>query len=141
VSEETLDRPLPYPSHVSEPFWQACRRRELLVQRCGDCGSYVFYPRAICPSCGSPTLTWHPVSGRGTLFTFTVARRPTHRRLASRVPFVIAVVELEEGPRMTSSVVDCDVETLRIGQPVVVDFEDLGEAVVPVFRLAPQAHS
>ena len=136
MSEDALTRPVPYPSHISEPFWQACRRHELVIQHCDDCSTYVFYPRATCTSCGSAALTWKSISGRGTVFTFTIARRPTHRRLASRVPYVIAIIELDEGPRMTSTVVDCDVETLRIGRRVMVDFEDLEEAAVPIFRLA-----
>ena len=136
MSENVLTRPVPYPSHISEPFWQACRRHELVIQRCDDCSTFVFYPRATCTSCGSEALTWQPVSGRGTLFTYTIARRPTHRRLASRVPYVIAVIELDEGPHLTSTVIDCDVETLRIGQRVVVDFEDLDEVAIPVFKLA-----
>jgi uncharacterized OB-fold protein len=119
---------------LTEPVWAACRRHELVVQRCAECGMHAFYPRIGCPSCGSTRLGWTRVSGRGSLYTFTIARRPTHPALADRVPYVIAVVELDEGPRLTSTVVDCDPERLRIGQPLRVDFEDHAEISIPVFR-------
>lgn len=136
-SAQPGNRPLPHPTPVSVPFWAGCRRHELLLQRCGDCAAWAFYPRATCPACGSLALAWQATSGRGTLHTFTIARRPTHRRLAERVPYVIAVVELDEGPRLTSTVVDVDPESVRIGQRLVVDFEDHDEISVPVFRVAP----
>lgn len=131
-------RPRPHPSAISEPFWEGCQRHELLLQHCEDCSAVIFYPRPTCPICGSLALRFRPASGRGTLYTYTVARRPTHPLLAGRVPYVIAVVELEEGPRMTSTVVDCDVEELQIGGRLTVDFEDLGELSVPVFRTTPK---
>lgn len=127
---------MPYPSPLTEPFWAACRRHELMVQRCEACGALAFYPRSTCPACGATTLTWQQVSGRGSLYTFTVARRATHRRLVERVPYVIAVVELDEGPHLTSTVVDADVDDLRIGVRLAVDFEDHEEISIPVFRLA-----
>jgi uncharacterized OB-fold protein len=130
-----MSRPVPFPSALSEPFWAACRRHELVVQACQRCGSLLFYPRATCTSCGSTELTWRPVSGRGVLYSFTVARRATHRRLTDRVPYVIAVVELDEGPRLTSTVVACDPDRLLIGQRLRVDFEDVEDQSIPVFRL------
>ena len=127
---------MPHPGPVSEPFWAACRRHELVVQRCAACGHLAFYPRSTCPACGSAELAWQSVSGRGSLHTFTVARRATHPKLAERVPYVIAVVELDEGPRLTSTVVDADPAALRIGQRLVVGFEDHEEISLPVFRCA-----
>jgi len=134
VNDAMPTRPVPHPTALSEPFWQACRRRELVVQQCEACRALAFYPRASCPTCGSLVLVWRPVSGQATLFTVTIARRPTHRRLAGRVPYVIAIVELDEGLHMTSTVVGCDIEALRIGQRLIVDFEDVDEVSVPVFR-------
>lgn len=135
-----MTRPMPFPSPVTEPFWAACRRRELVVQRCEACGALAFYPRSTCPACGSTALAWQPVSGRGSLYTFTVARRATHRRLTDRVPYVIAVVELDEGPHLTSTVVGTCVDDLRIGARLVVDFEehagaDGDDISIPVFRV------
>lgn len=131
----TATRPTPHPSPVSRPFWDACARHELVLQRCTSCSSAVFYPRPVCPACGSPQLDWVPATGYGTLHTYTVARRATHRKLANRVPYVIAVVELDEGPRLTSTVVGTDPGDLAIGSRLQVDFED-GETVsFPVFRV------
>lgn len=131
-----MTRPLPHPSAVTEPFWAGCRRHELLAQRCRSCELVQFYPRDTCTGCGSTELGWHRLSGAGSVYTFTVARRPTHRKLADRVPYVIAVIELDEGPRLTSTVVDTPPGELEIGQRVVVDFEDHEEISVPVFRVA-----
>lgn len=132
-----MTRPMPHPGPVSEPFWAACRRHELVVQHCAACDGLAFYPRSTCSVCGSADLDWRPVSGRGSLYTFTVARRATHPKLADRVPYVIAVVELDEGPRLTSTVVGCDPDALAIGQRLVVGFEDHEEISVPVFTVAP----
>lgn len=133
-----MTRPMPFPTPVSEPFWAACRRHELVVQHCVTCDGLAFYPRSTCPSCGSAELAWRRVSGRGTLYTYTVARRPTHRRLAARVPYVVAVVELDEGPRLTSTVLDADPDSLVIGQRLAVDFEDHDDISFPVFRVIEQ---
>jgi uncharacterized protein len=128
-------RPAPFPDAVTRPFWDGCARHELLLQRCSGCGAAVFYPRAVCPACGSASLSWERAGGGATLYSYTVARRPTHRRLADRVPYVIAIVELDEGPRMTSTVVDADPDTLAIGQRLRVGFEDQEDFTVPVFRV------
>jgi hypothetical protein len=132
-----MTRPLPHPTPVTEPFWSACRRHELVAQGCAVCDAVQFYPRSTCTTCGSTELAWRALRGSGSVYTFTVARRATHRRLAERVPYVIAVVELDEGPHLTSTVVDIQPEELKIGQRVVVDFEDHDEVSVPVFRVAP----
>lgn len=132
-------RPTPHPSPVSRPFWEACARHELVLQRCTACDATVFYPRTVCPSCSSDRLDWVPVSGLATLYSYTVARRPTHRKLADRVPYVIAIVELDEGPRMTSTVVGTDPDDLAVGLRLRVDFEDDPEdgagVSFPVFRV------
>ncbi|MER5669628.1 Zn-ribbon domain-containing OB-fold protein [Pseudonocardia alni] len=128
-------RPTPHPSPVSRPFWEACARHELVLQRCAACGTTVFYPRSVCPGCLSDRLDWVPVSGDATLYSYTVARRATHRRLADRVPYVIAIVELDEGPRMTSTVVGSDPDDLAVGLRLRVDFEDAGDLAFPVFRV------
>jgi uncharacterized OB-fold protein len=130
-----VSRPTPHPSPVTRPFWEACARHELVLQRCAACSSAVFYPRSVCPACGSSELTWVPAGGFGTLHTYTVARRPTHRKLADRVPYVIAIVELDEGPRLTSTVVGTDPDDLTIGSRVQVDFEDDETVSYPVFRV------
>ncbi len=124
-----IPRPLPQPSPFSLPFWEAARRHELVIQRCTRCRSHIFYPRYNCPHCGSRELEWVKASGRGKVYTYTVARRPTHPAFADRVPYVIAVVELEEGPRLTTNIVDCDPHSVRIDMPVEVTFEDVNEEI------------
>ena len=136
TSGVTPTRPLPQFSALSRPFWEGCRRHELLLQRCSRCSSYIFYPRATCPTCGSTDLCWRAVSGNATLFAFTIARRATHRLLSDRVPYVIALVELDEGPRLTSTVVDVPFDHLVTGLRLRVDFEDFGECALPLFRQA-----
>jgi uncharacterized OB-fold protein len=129
-----VDRPLPRPSALTEPFWDAARSHELRIQHCLDCGHYIFYPRYLCPDCGGDRLEWKRVSGRGTVFTYTVARKPTHPAFADRVPYVIAVVELEEGPKLTTNIVGIDPEDVSIGLPVQVAWEDAGDIVLVDFE-------
>jgi uncharacterized OB-fold protein len=121
----TYAKPLPIPNPASEPFWHAARRHELSLQRCESCGAWVFYPRAACPECLSPRLSWKRASGRATLYSFTVARRPTAPQFADVTPLVIAVVALEEGPRMMSNVVGCAPEDVRIGMALEAAFDDV----------------
>ncbi|MGH9136941.1 MAG: Zn-ribbon domain-containing OB-fold protein [Acidimicrobiales bacterium] len=108
-------RPLPPANPVSAAYWEAARRHEFVLQRCDGCRRCVFYPRATCPHCGAVDLVWEPVSGQAAVYTFTTDRRA--RR-------VIAIVELEEGPRMTTNIVGCDPNDVYIGMPVEVGFDD-----------------
>lgn len=125
-------RLLPEPTPVTKPFWEAAHKHVLSIQRCMDCRMHVFYPRGLCPGCGSDALEWVQASGKGTVYSFTIARRPTARELADKVPYVIAIVELDEGPHMASNVVDCDVESVRVGQPVQAVFEDVSDEITLV---------
>jgi uncharacterized protein len=129
-----MDRPRPNPSPLTQPFWDGTRRGELCVQRCAACGTHVFYPRYLCTACGSDALGWVRASGRGTVFTYTVARRPTHSAFADRVPYVIAVVELEEGPKLTTNIVGADPDQVAIGMPVHATFEDIGDVTLVYFE-------
>ncbi len=132
-----VPRPLPRPTQVSAPYWEAARRHELAIQRCASCQRHVFYPRLNCPACGSRQLDWVTASGRGTVYTYTIARRPTHPAFAGRTPYVIAIVELEEGPRMTTNIVGCDPDSVQIGMPVEAAFEDVNpDSTLVVFRPA-----
>lgn len=108
------------------------------MQLCDDCRQHQFPPRAHCAACGSANLSWQAVSGKGTVYTYTVAYRPPHPVLADQCPLIIAVVELAEGPRMMSNVVDCDPENVRVGLPVEVAFDpiDGSDVSLPVFKPA-----
>jgi uncharacterized OB-fold protein len=121
---------------LGEPFLEAARRRVLLVQVCGSCRHAQLPPMARCPACGGTDLAWTEASGRATLASFAVMHRapPTH---ADRVPYVYALVALEEGPRLVSNVVNAEVAWLRIGQPLRVVFERAdGDQPVPEFEPA-----
>lgn len=120
---------LPEPTTLSQPFWEAARRHELLIQRCSACEAHVFYPRYSCPHCGSTDLQWLKASGRGKVYSYTVARRPTHPAFAERVPYVIAIVQLQEGPRMTTNIVGCDPDSVRIDMDVEATFEDVSDTI------------
>lgn len=125
TTERTYPKPLPHPSNLTRPFWEAAKRHELQIQRCQSCGHFIFYPRPLCPNCLSTDLAWTPVSGRGTLYSFTVVRQAASKRFAADVPYIFAVVELAEGPRMATNLVDCPIGEARVGIPVEVVFDDV----------------
>ena len=116
-------KPLPKPTATSRPFWDAAKRHELTLQRCGGCNSFIYYPRDRCPHCLSDQLRWHPVSGRGKVHSYTVVRRASTRSFADK-PYVLAIVELDEGPRMTTNV-EAPPESIKVGLPVTVWFDDV----------------
>ena len=130
--------PVPVPTPETRPFWEATRRHELWLQRCRACGAYVFYPRAACQRCLGAELEWRRVSGRGRLHTFTVVHRGA-RNFPLPAPYVIAIVELDEGPRMMTNLVGIvpDPAKIAIGMAVEVVFEDVSsEIALPRFRPA-----
>lgn len=130
-------KPLPKSDPVTAPFWDSVNRRQLEIQRCEDCRSFVFYPRALCPSCGSRELTWTPVSGRGRIYSLTVVYRPTNSAFKAESPYVVALVELEEGCRMMSNIIEVEPDPahVKIGMPVEIVYDRVSETVtLPKFR-------
>ena len=128
-------KPLPTPSGETKPFWDSCRRGQLLVQRCGQCNEFQFYPRGICAKCWSTDIRWVQSSGKGTVWTFTVTYQNRTPGFAEDVPYVLALVELEEGVRMFTNVVECDPREVKIGMPVEVTFVQANEQItVPYFK-------
>lgn len=125
VSATNLPVPEPTVTEETKPFWDATAQGKLLLKRCDGCGSFIWYPRGICPACGSLKTSWVEASGKGTIYTFTVNHRGdgAYRGAA---PYVLAYVELEEGPRVLTNIVGADPSTLEIGQQVKVVFEDTG---------------
>ena len=136
-----VDRPLPTPiTPEAKPFWDGCRQHRVMLQRCTGCGEYQFYPRPMCHRCMTDTLEWRQVSGRGSVLSHTVVRRPVSRAYAAETPYVIALVRLEEGPTLMSNIVGCDVDRVSVGLAVEVVFEDWSaEISVPKFRPAGSA--
>jgi len=127
-------RPEITPLHA--PFWEYVRAHELRLQRCDDCGRYRFIPLELCPACHSVASTWSPVSGRGTVYTFTVVHRAPTPAYQADAPYVIAQVELEEGPRISSTLAGVDPDAVRIGMPVEVVFDDV-DAELTLYRFRP----
>ena len=128
-------RPIPPVTDLTRPYWDAAQQNELKLQVCDACNNSQFPPRAHCGSCGSDQLSWRTASGQGEIYTFTVAQRPPHPVFVEQCPLVIAVVELAEGPRLMTNIVDCDPSTIQVGMPVRVTFEtiDDSELKLPVF--------
>lgn len=130
-------RLLPPMTDETAAYWQACREGRLALQRCGDCGNWQFYPRTLCTRCDSARLSWQTASGRGQVETYTVVHVPLTPAYAADVPYVVALVRLQEGPRLMTNVIDCAADEVRIGMPVEVVFEAWTDAVVmPQFRPA-----
>jgi uncharacterized protein len=130
---EPPPRPLPEPTSVSAPHWEACRRGSLLVQRCSVCGTYVFPPEPHCTACLSGDLAWIESAGQGTIHSYSVVWRP--QQPAFSVPYVVIVVELSEGWHMLSNLRDCDPTEVRVGTPVGVTFEPVDDQIwLPMFR-------
>jgi hypothetical protein len=125
-------RPLPATDEVNAAYWSAAAEGRLLIQECAECGHRQFYPRALCTHCGGEPR-WLECTGRGTVHTFTVVRQMGMRPFRDDLPYVVAMVELEEGPMMMGNVTDCDPDSVRIGLPVEAYFlraaEDVGVAM------------
>ncbi len=129
-------RPLPIPTPNSEPFWNGLANHQVNLQQCNDCSAWVFYPRSHCNGCLSPNLTWIKVTGNGILYTYTVARRPTAPQFIDETPQLIAVVELNEGVRLNSVMVNVLPEALFIGMPVKPVFHQQDSATLLYFEPA-----
>lgn len=129
-----MDRISPSPSALSDAFYAGCREGHLLLQQCDVCSRWQFYPRILCTHCGGRELHWRPASGQGRIATFTVVRHAVSP--AYEAPYVVALVDLEEGPRMMSHIVDCDPDAVRVGAAVTVQFENWSESLtMPVFQM------
>jgi uncharacterized protein len=121
---------LPAPPPVVNPetqlFWDGTTQNELRLQRCLQCATFIWYPRAMCPHCHATQLEWLATPGEGIVYSYTIVRK-TGGVYADSVPFVVAYVELDEGPRLLTNIVGCDPESVSIGQRVEAVFEDTGE--------------
>jgi hypothetical protein len=137
MAEAKPRKPLPRLDEESKGYWEACRRHELYVQRCRACGLQRHYPRALCPACLSQDTEWRLCAGTGTVYTFTVTHQNQAPGFRDELPYVMAYVELDEGPRLLTNIVGCPPEAVHIGMRVEVVFEDVTEEIaVPRFRPA-----
>ncbi len=130
-------KPLPIITADSGPYWSAAKEHRFAMQRCTDCGTFRFPPTNACWSCLSTNVEWAPLSGRGTVWSFTVMHQLYYKGFADDLPYAVVVVELEEGPRIASNMVDCERDDIRIGMAVQVVFDDVTpEITLPKFRPA-----
>ena len=128
--------PLPTPTPESRPFWEAAKRHELVLPECTACHRPHYYPRAVCPHCLGKTFIWKRASGRGTLHTFSVVHRGL-KDFPLGTPYILAIVELDEGVKLMTNLVDVppDPAQIQIGGPVEVVFTDVSDTVaLPRFR-------
>lgn len=128
-----MEKPIPVIDADSKQFWEGCNKEQLLIQHCGDCHQYIYYPRIVCPNCMSSNISWHESSGRGKVYSYTIVRFGPPG-FNEDVPFISALVELEEGVRMITNIVNCDVEDVTCDMPVEVTFEQRDTVKLPVFK-------
>jgi uncharacterized OB-fold protein len=130
--------PTPVVNPDSQVYWEGAREDRLMIRKCKSCGTIHFLPRYLCPECWSTELEWIQASGRGTVHSYSVVRRAALPEFADKVPYVLALVDLEEGTRMMANILGEDALDTRIGDRVEVRFEQRGEnAKVPQFVRQP----
>ena len=130
---------LPTPDEETAPFWEGVNADRLLIKRCNGCGQFHFYPRPFCPHCWSADVEWYEASGRATLYTWSVVYNNDLPPFSERLPYVAALVNLEEGPRMMTNVVDCPFDELEADMPLEVVFDEIADdpqVKLPRFRPA-----
>ncbi len=125
---------LPRPRPETAAWWQSCREHKLNIQRCSGCGAFQFYPRIVCSSCMSGKVEWVQSAGRGKVVTFTICRLPVAEAYTADLPYVVALIRLEEGPTMMSNIGECEPESVAIGMPVEVTFQKWSDDItIPQF--------
>jgi uncharacterized OB-fold protein len=138
VAANTYLKPLPRINRLSRPFWNAAKRHELVLQRCTDCQRYRFPPSERCASCLSNATAWVRASGRGRIWSWIRMWQPYFPAFEADRPYVVAYVELDEGPRLMTTIVDCDPAELACDLRVEVVFDDVtDEVTLPKFRRSP----
>ena len=132
---EAYQKPIPVMQPWSEGFWKGTKQHKLLIQECSDCKAKIFYPRKYCPECWSADLGWSEASGKARVYTHTIMMDMVEPKFWADLPYVLALVDLEEGVRMMTRIVECDPEDVHIGMDVEVVFEDISdECALPFFR-------
>lgn len=129
-----MSKLLPDIDDLTRPFWDAAQQRRLVMQRCTDCGAFVWHPQPWCRACYGQRLAWQPLAGTGELFTYSVVHYAPLPGYADEVPYVLATVRLTEGPQMMTNLIGCDWREVRIGQPLELRWEErTGGFLVPQF--------
>jgi len=128
------NKPLPEIQPYSKAFWEGTKARKLLVQHCNDCDAYIFYPRRECPECWSKNLGWVESSGKAVVYAFSITYEGVEKMFVEDLPIVLAWVDLPEGIRMQTNIIDCDPDSVAIGMQVQVVFKDVTEQItLPYF--------
>ncbi len=140
-AQTTQPKPMPEPTPVSQPFWDALAEGRVLIQYSPSAGEYVFYPRTLAPRTLADDLEWREISGRGTVYTFTVADRPTAPPWVDAVPQLLAVVEWDEGPRVSTELVGVEPADIRIGMRVEPVFDRDADSGMTLLRYRPDTTS
>lgn len=131
-----MTKPIPLTQPWSEAFWEGTKNGKLLIQHCKDCNSNIFYPRKFCPECWSGNLDWIEASGKATIYSFSTAYDMVEPRFWEDLPYTLAYVDLDEGIRMATRIVECAPEDIAIGKKVEVTFHKLNDDFyLPYFKL------
>jgi hypothetical protein len=128
-------RPLPNPDALTRPYWEGAKARVLVLPRCEVCQQWHFYPRSLCPHCGSDAIGWRVASGEGVVYSVTQVHRAPSPGFDAMVPYPVAIIALEEGPHLMSAIVGSNATDVKIDAPVTVDFIEEGDTTLPVFRI------
>ncbi|MGZ3627661.1 MAG: Zn-ribbon domain-containing OB-fold protein [Ktedonobacteraceae bacterium] len=135
MAESTRPKPLPVVTEENRPFWEGCQQGKLLLQLCSECHHYQFYPRLYCMKCSSDALHWVEATGRGVIYSFTIIYQNKSPEFVHDTPYNVAIVQLEEGPRLLSNIVDVDATELHVDLPVTVAFDRVTDTItLPRFR-------
>lgn len=126
---------IPTPTNDTKPYWDACQQQKLVIQQCKRCEHIQFYPRLMCANCLSRDVTWLEASGKAEVVTYTIVHRPILPAYAKEAPYILAIVQLEEGPTMMTNILNCPFDEIAVGMQVTVQFEYWSpEFLVPVFE-------
>ena len=133
---EAYAKPLPQPTIDSKPFWDSLKEHRMVLQKCADCGRVRHYPRPVCDACLSMEVEWAEASGRGTIYSWTETHHPFHDGFRGETPYILVTVDLDEGVRMQSQLIDASIDELRVGLPVEVVYMDAtDEVTLPLLRI------
>ena len=132
----TYEKPLPFPNVETQPFWDYCKKHELRMQKCPNCGFIRYPPSTVCPNCHSlDEAEWVKLSGRGKVYSFVIFQYVYDRSFTKDIPYAVASIELEEGPRMMSNITGIKLEDIKVDMPVEVYFDDINEEyALPKFK-------
>jgi hypothetical protein len=131
-----VKKPLPILDGDSKVFWDGCMENKLFIQHCPDCEKYVFYPRALCPHCMGDAMEWQEVSGKGKVYSYSIVYQATPA-FAQDTPFVMALIDLDEGVRILSHIIHCSLDEVECDMPVKVVFEEQDGMKLPKFQPVP----